>query len=224
MSINRSPSQHNARNLCGAIPCAAMRCTASQHQWSSRESHIHIHTCIPAAEQSKGVCKRIRQGSPATAQQTQQPNPINQLPVSCHKKRNPCDCIPSPPASRSQATSARRVTSQMSLRRTSVCARSDTTYCTSTSPPPNAHPIACTANVAPPPADTRRTGRRQLPPRGTAAATRGVGRLLSVRPRCHRLRASKGLFCMTGYDGGGGGCGVGGSSSAAAVCCAVVGE
>jgi hypothetical protein len=28
-------SQHNARNLCCAILCAAKHCTASQQQWSS---------------------------------------------------------------------------------------------------------------------------------------------------------------------------------------------
>lgn len=64
------------------LRCNTMRCTASQQQqWSRHESRIHVHepyiTSMSPRTQQQSVCKRTQQGSPATAHQTQRPNPIN---------------------------------------------------------------------------------------------------------------------------------------------------
>jgi hypothetical protein len=85
--------------------CKALHCLpTTMEQFVSHKTYIHaciIHEPKKRIEQAQSVCKRIGQGCPATAQQTQQPSPINHCPA-CHKrstkkKKNTCDRIPSQP-------------------------------------------------------------------------------------------------------------------------------
>jgi hypothetical protein len=121
-------SEHNARNLCGTILCAALQCTASQQTIDAVVSHTstQIHTSYIHKSAERMQTHETRIPRHHTNKQTQHPSPITHpeqhVPAS-PASYSTCTGQPKPPSVRPSVVQRRNV----HLRRTAACARSDTT-------------------------------------------------------------------------------------------------
>lgn len=143
MSIDRSPSQHNARNVCGAILCAALQCTAlpPNNNGAVRESqntYMH-HTYMRPKAQSRASMHWTRIPRHRTVC-CQHPSPINHS-LTHHKQASKKRKIEGQHVIPGRITSQPTPTSHTPCNAETYaavpqhlpCARSDTTCCTCTS-------------------------------------------------------------------------------------------
>lgn len=185
-----------------ALRCNALHCLPTTMKQFVSHRITHIHTCAQKRRAERSVNALDKDPPPPhsllPAPKPNQPLPYPSQTGKQEKKDERTTCDPAAyPASLPQQA-IRRVTLKPTPQSHSTCpARVVTQHpapALHLSLPPNAHPL----HQKPPShrtlwlsANLVHAQRTPMPPHGTAAATRVVGRLLSVRPRCQRVFASR---------------------------------